>query len=61
MLYNVIQVEVFWVVTTCSVVEGYQRISETLVSCYNTTRLHNPEDLYMNLHRRENLKYCIDT
>jgi hypothetical protein len=30
--------------------------SELLVSYQNTTRRHNPEDLYLNLHRRENLK-----
>jgi hypothetical protein len=29
---------------------------ETLVS-YNTIRRHNPEELFMNLHCRENLKY----
>jgi len=47
------QVEVFWVVTPCSEMVGYQRFtlkmesvwdSETSVS-YNTTRRHNPEDL----------------
>jgi hypothetical protein len=37
-----IQVEVFWVVTPCSVVVGYQR--------------HIPEDLDLNLHRRESIK-----
>jgi len=29
---------------------------ETMVPCHNTTRRHIPEDLYLNLHRRENLK-----
>jgi hypothetical protein len=32
------------------------RTSETLVSYHNTTRRHDPEDLDLNLHRRENLK-----
>jgi len=32
------------------------RTSETLVSYHNTTLRHSPEDLDMNLHRRENLK-----
>jgi hypothetical protein len=30
--------------------------SETLVSYHNTTRRHSPEDLDLNLHRRENQK-----
>jgi hypothetical protein len=30
--------------------------SETLVSYHNTTQRHNPEDLNLNLHRRESLK-----
>jgi hypothetical protein len=33
---------------------------ETLVSYHNTTRRHNPEDLDLNLHRRENFKYRIN-
>jgi len=53
------QVEVFWVVTPCSVVVGYQHFggqcytlkmataltSETLMSYHNTRRRHSPEDL----------------
>jgi hypothetical protein len=31
------------------------RSSETSVSYRNTTRRHNPDDLDLNLHRRENL------
>jgi len=31
-------------------------ISETLISCQNTTRRHNPDKLDLNLHRHENLK-----
>jgi len=33
-------------------------MSETLVSYNNTTWHHNPEDLYLNLHRRDSLKSC---
>jgi hypothetical protein len=31
-----------------------------LVIQRNTTRRHNPKDLDLNLHRRENLKSCAD-
>jgi hypothetical protein len=31
-------------------------ISETLVSCHNTTRRQNPEDLVLIRHRRERFK-----
>jgi len=32
--------------------------SEMLVSYHITARCYNPEDLVLNLHRRENLKSC---
>jgi hypothetical protein len=50
-------------------VAGHQRFggpcclhlqSETLVSYHSTARRHNPEDLDLNLHRRENLKPTSD-
>jgi hypothetical protein len=61
------QVEVFWVVTPCSVVVGHHCLRgpcclhlqpETLVSYHSTTRHHNPEDLDLNRHRRDSLKIC---
>jgi hypothetical protein len=36
------------------------RPSETLVSYYNTTRRHNPEDRDLDLHHREYLKCLIE-
>jgi hypothetical protein len=33
--------------------------SEMLVPYNNTTRRHNPENLDLKLHRRENLKYHL--
>jgi len=35
--------------------------SETAVSYHKITRCHNPEDLDLNLHRRENLKFRISS
>jgi hypothetical protein len=32
------------------------RSIEKLVSCHNSARRHNPEDLDLNIHSRENLK-----
>jgi hypothetical protein len=32
--------------------------SEEMVSCHNTIRRHNPEDVELNLHRRDNVKSC---
>jgi hypothetical protein len=50
---------VFWVVTPCSVVVGYQRVRgpscmETFVSYHNSTRRHKPEDLEIPLWKLHN-------
>jgi len=59
---------VFWVVTSCSDVVGYQRFGRpwylhlrgeewgSMVSCHITMWCRNPEDSALNLHSRENLK-----
>jgi len=52
-----IQVDVFWIVTPCNDVVGYRRFGRT--SCHNTARRHNPEDLDLNLHRREDLTHRV--
>jgi hypothetical protein len=63
------QVQVFWVVTPCGDVVGYQSFgvlcftlkmeaawpTETLISYHNTTKRHKPGDLEMKLQRHENL------
>jgi hypothetical protein len=55
-----IQVEFFWVVTPRSDLVGYQHFtlnmeaawtSETIVSYYNTTWHHNPEELDLKIKR----------
>jgi hypothetical protein len=62
--YVIIQVEFFWVVTLYSAGEDhaasiFRMKMETVVSCHNTTRPHNPENLDLNLHHRQNFKPCM--
>jgi hypothetical protein len=45
----------FWLVTPCDPVGGYQHSSVTPVTTYKATHHHNPEDHDQHLHRRENL------
>jgi len=62
--YKELQIEVFSVVTPCSVAVGYQRFrdriatcsSEMLISYRNTTGRHNSQELHLKHHRRESLK-----
>jgi len=62
---SVFQVAVFWVVTPCSHVLGYQRfggpcclhLQGEVVCNHETTRRHKPEDCDLNLHRCESLTY----
>jgi len=48
---SIFQVEVFWVVTPCSFVVGYQHAASIL-----TARRHNSEDLELIYQLRESLK-----
>jgi len=35
------------------------RSLKILVFYHNIAHCHNPEDLYLNIHYRENLKFCM--
>jgi hypothetical protein len=48
---TLLQVQVFWVVTSCGVVRYQPELS-----CHNTTWRHSPEGLDFKHHRRESLK-----
>jgi hypothetical protein len=53
------QVEVFRVVTPCSVVVRYKRFKRPMLksaSCHNTTRLHDPQGLDLKHRHRESIK-----
>jgi hypothetical protein len=64
--FDILYMVVFWFVTPCRLVCGYQRFGgtyyfhfqgpETLVPTYKSRWRHNPEDQHGHLHRRENLK-----
>jgi hypothetical protein len=57
-IYVKLQVEVFRVVTPRSVVVGYQCFGGPFcLHLQVITRRHNPEELDLNLHHRENLTY----
>lgn len=67
MLFHVIDqvsIVVFWIMMpcqlwssgVCSLVCGYQHSSEELVTTYNTTQNHNPEDYKWHFHHNTNIK-----
>jgi hypothetical protein len=52
-------ISLFWAVTQCGLIGRYQRFGEareTMVSTYESTQRHSPEEQHRHLHRRENLK-----